>query len=69
MSGWVQRSISSLLTPLLIPSVGLGKIEYLKDELGEGTVELMQTLKRTLDPYDLLNPGKLYPDIKPEQRP
>ncbi|THH04999.1 hypothetical protein EW145_g5122 [Phellinidium pouzarii] len=42
--------------------VGLGKKAYLNEELGEGTVELMKTIKRTLDPLGLFNPGKLYPD-------
>ena len=42
--------------------VGLGKKEYLVEELGPGTVELMKTIKRTLDPHNLFNPGKLYPD-------
>jgi hypothetical protein len=27
--------------------VGLGKVEYLESELGEGTVGLMETIKRT----------------------
>ncbi|KZT56499.1 hypothetical protein CALCODRAFT_497263 [Calocera cornea HHB12733] len=44
--------------------VGVGKKEYLYQELGPGTVELMKTIKRTLDPYNLFNPGKLYPDEK-----
>ncbi|KAK7031045.1 D-lactate ferricytochrome c oxidoreductase [Paramarasmius palmivorus] len=42
--------------------VGIGKKEYLVEELGQGTVELMKTIKRTLDPLGLFNPGKLYPD-------
>lgn len=42
--------------------VGLGKKQYLTQELGEGTVALMCTIKRTLDPYNLFNPGKLYPE-------
>ncbi|KAF8894489.1 FAD-linked oxidase-like protein [Infundibulicybe gibba] len=42
--------------------VGVGKKIYLVDELGEGTVELMRTIKRAIDPLNLLNPGKLYPD-------
>ncbi|EGO21705.1 hypothetical protein SERLADRAFT_357529 [Serpula lacrymans var. lacrymans S7.9] len=41
--------------------VGVGKTEYLTDELGEDTVELMKTIKRAIDPLDLFNPGKLYP--------
>ncbi|KAL4261879.1 D-lactate dehydrogenase (cytochrome) [Pleurotus pulmonarius] len=47
--------------------VGVGKKEYLIDELGQGTVELMRTIKRAVDPLDLLNPGKLYPDQRQDQ--
>lgn len=39
--------------------VGIGKREYLYEELGEGTVELMRSVKRTLDPLGLFNPGKV----------
>lgn len=39
--------------------VGVGKKEYLVEELGEGTVELMRTIKRTIDPLNLFNPGKV----------
>ncbi|KAI0632542.1 FAD-linked oxidase-like protein [Trametes polyzona] len=46
--------------------VGMGKRDYLYEELGEGTVELMKTIKRAVDPLNLFNPGKLYPD--PEKR-
>lgn len=46
--------------------VGLGKIEYLNTELGQGTVNLMETIKRTVDPLDLFNPGKVYPNIHPK---
>jgi D-lactate dehydrogenase (cytochrome) len=42
--------------------IGIGKKEFLKDELGEGTVNLMKTVKKAIDPYNLMNPGKLYPD-------
>ncbi|KAI0344438.1 hypothetical protein BDW22DRAFT_1354465 [Trametopsis cervina] len=48
--------------------VGIGKREYLYEELGEGTVELMKTVKRAIDPLNLFNPGKLYPD-KPGDEP
>ncbi|KAH7341556.1 FAD-linked oxidase-like protein [Rhizoctonia solani] len=43
--------------------VGLGKKEYLVEELGPGTVELMRAVKRAIDPHNLFNPGKLYPDV------
>jgi len=42
--------------------VGVGKKGYLVEELGAGTVELMKTIKRAIDPLGLFNPGKLYPD-------
>ncbi|KAG8936156.1 hypothetical protein FRC02_004184 [Tulasnella sp. 418] len=42
--------------------VGIGKREFLYEELGVGTVELMKTIKRAVDPHGLFNPGKLYPD-------
>lgn len=39
--------------------VGIGKREYLVEELGQGTVELMKTVKRAIDPLGLFNPGKV----------
>ncbi|KAG1757412.1 D-lactate dehydrogenase cytochrome oxidoreductase [Suillus lakei] len=42
--------------------VGVGKTEYLVEELGEDTVELMKTVKNAIDPLNLFNPGKLYPE-------
>ncbi|VDC07088.1 unnamed protein product [Peniophora sp. CBMAI 1063] len=38
--------------------VGIGKREYLVEELGPGTVRLLKTVKRTLDPLGIMNPGK-----------
>jgi D-lactate dehydrogenase (cytochrome) len=38
--------------------VGIGKQGYLVEELGDA-VDLMKDLKRTLDPHNLLNPGKV----------
>ncbi|KAI6038526.1 hypothetical protein EDC04DRAFT_2868331 [Pisolithus marmoratus] len=39
--------------------VGTGKREYLLSELGQGTVSLMRMIKRTIDPHNLFNPGKV----------
>ncbi|KAF9001885.1 D-lactate dehydrogenase cytochrome oxidoreductase [Cyathus striatus] len=39
--------------------VGVGKKEYLVDELGEGTVDLMRMIKYVVDPLNILNPGKV----------
>lgn len=41
--------------------VGIAKKQYLVEELGPETVELMKTIKRAIDPDNLFNPGKLYP--------
>ncbi|MGH7093078.1 MAG: FAD-linked oxidase C-terminal domain-containing protein, partial [Stellaceae bacterium] len=38
--------------------VGYGKMEFLPAEHGEA-VEVMRTIKRALDPENLLNPGKI----------
>jgi D-lactate dehydrogenase (cytochrome) len=42
--------------------IGTGKREYLVAEHGEGTVEAMRRIKRALDPNDVLNPGKIFPE-------
>ena len=39
--------------------VGVGKRQYLEPELGKGTVDLMRTIKKALDPDDMMNPGKV----------
>ena len=39
--------------------VGLAKAPYLKREVGDLGIEVMQTIKRALDPNNILNPGKL----------
>ncbi|WP_294224668.1 FAD-linked oxidase C-terminal domain-containing protein [Prosthecobacter sp.] len=40
--------------------VGLAKKGFLKRQLGEGSYELMRSIKRALDPQGLLNPGKIF---------
>lgn len=39
--------------------VGVGKKEYLEEELGAGTIKLMKAIKRTVDPMGIMNPGKV----------
>lgn len=45
--------------------VGVGKREFLVEEHGLPAVALMRSLKSTLDPLGILNPGKVLPDIDP----
>lgn len=40
--------------------VGLAKKGFLRRQLGEGSYELMRSIKQTLDPQGLLNPGKIF---------
>jgi len=40
--------------------VGLAKRRFLRRQLGEGSYELLRTIKRALDPEGLLNPGKIF---------
>lgn len=42
--------------------VGCGKIPYLPLQLGDEAVELMQTMKKAIDPHCILNPGKVVPE-------
>lgn len=44
--------------------IGLGKKEWLIEEVGEDAVALMRTLKRALDPKGLFNPGKIFCEYK-----
>ncbi|WPB57005.1 FAD-binding oxidoreductase [Xylophilus sp. GOD-11R] len=40
--------------------IGLHKMGFLVDEAGVGGVEMMRTLKRALDPLNIMNPGKIF---------
>ena len=40
--------------------IGQGKQEFLEAELG-GSVEMMRRIKRSLDPLNIFNPGKIFP--------
>ncbi len=40
--------------------VGQGKMKYLKAEHGEPALAAMRTIKRALDPLNILNPGKIF---------
>lgn len=40
--------------------IGLAKKQWLPQQLGENSLHLMRQLKQTLDPHNLLNPGKIF---------
>jgi D-lactate dehydrogenase (cytochrome) len=40
--------------------IGLHKMDFLRTETGEGAVDMMRTIKRALDPPNIMNPGKSF---------
>jgi D-lactate dehydrogenase (cytochrome) len=40
--------------------VGLHKMDFLVTETGAGAVDMMRTIKKALDPDNILNPGKIF---------
>ncbi|PPR08076.1 hypothetical protein CVT24_010537, partial [Panaeolus cyanescens] len=58
----VRRAIAMDGTCTGEHGVGIGKKEYLVEELGLTTVAFMKTIKNVVDPLNIMNPGKLYPD-------
>jgi len=40
--------------------VGLHKMGFLVDEAGVGAIDMMRTIKRALDPKNIMNPGKIF---------
>ncbi len=41
--------------------IGIAKMKYLEDELGKSGTNLMRSIKMSLDPENVLNPGKMVP--------
>ena len=56
----VQRALRLEGTCTGEHGIGLHKMGFLVDEAGAGAVEMMRTLKRALDPKNILNPGKIF---------
>jgi len=62
----VKRAIEMHGTCTGEHGVGVGKKRFLELEFGVGAVELMRTIKKAIDPNNILNPGKVV-DILPDQ--
>ena len=56
----VMRALSFAGTCSGEHGVGLHKMEFLKSEADAGAIEMMRTVKRALDPKNILNPGKIF---------
>ncbi|RLJ68520.1 FAD-binding oxidoreductase [Sulfurisoma sediminicola] len=59
----VERAIGMEGTCTGEHGVGRGKRKYLELEHGVAALDVMRTIKRALDPDDILNPGKVLPDL------
>ena len=55
----VERAIAMGGTSTGEHGVGQGKMAYLEAEHGAPAVEAMRALKRALDPFNIMNPGKI----------
>ena len=40
--------------------VGIGKREFLEQEIGQEVLAVMQSVKHALDPHGIMNPGKIF---------
>ena len=56
----VQRAIDAQGTCSGEHGIGLHKMDFLVTEAGAGAVDMMRTLKRALDPKNIMNPGKIF---------
>jgi len=56
----VQQAIALEGTCTGEHGIGLHKMGFLVDEAGAGAVDLMRSIKRALDPQNIMNPGKIF---------
>lgn len=55
----IRRALAANGTCTGEHGVGLGKRKYLTEEFDKNELMLMARIKKTLDPYNLMNPGKV----------
>ena len=55
----VQRALDMGGTCTGEHGIGMGKLKHMRTAHGDGAVEVMQAIKRALDPQDIMNPGKV----------
>ncbi|XP_073385431.1 D-lactate dehydrogenase [cytochrome], mitochondrial isoform X3 [Physcomitrium patens] len=60
--GIVHLSLSMEGTCTGEHGVGVGKMKYLEKEHGSAAMTMMGSIKRAIDPSNLMNPGKLIPE-------
>ncbi len=55
----VKRALSMGGTCTGEHGIGLGKLKHMRNEHGDAAIELMRTIKKALDPDNIMNPGKI----------
>ena len=55
----IERALAAGGTCTGEHGIGLGKMKYLRAEHGE-SVQVMQDIKRALDPQNIMNPAKIF---------
>ena len=55
----IQRTTAAGGTCTGEHGIGYGKIKYLTQQYGIGGVHMMELVKKGLDPYNIMNPGKV----------
>jgi D-lactate dehydrogenase (cytochrome) len=63
----VERAIAFDGTCTGEHGIGIGKIDFLEQELGDA-VDVMRSLKGALDPANLMNPGKIFRNVAADRR-
>ena len=61
--GATVRYANAAGTERAVSIVGLGKMKYLEAEHGLAALHVMRAVKQALDPLNLMNPGKILPEI------
>lgn len=59
VSNLIQKALEMEGTCSGEHGIGLAKKEYLRKELGDDTIGVMKSIKASLDPLWLMNPGKI----------
>lgn len=55
----IQRTLAVGGTCTGEHGIGFGKMKYLERQYGPGAVQVMRWIKQALDPYGIMNPGKI----------
>ncbi len=55
----VQRALDMGGTCTGEHGIGLGKLKHMRNEHGDGAVDVMKSIKAALDPQNIMNPGKV----------